>query len=49
MLAKSHGRQHNHLAMIHTTVEGAFLTAGVLLTMVVTLLIVFVAIALMTR
>jgi hypothetical protein len=49
MSAKLHGRLHNHLGMIHTTVEGAFLTAGMVLTTVVTLLIVFVAISFLAR
>jgi hypothetical protein len=35
--------------MIHTTVEGAFLTAGMVLSTVITLLIVFIAISLLAR
>ena len=49
MSAKLHDRLHNQLGMIHTTVEGAFLTAGMLLSTIVTLLIVFIAIAFLAR
>lgn len=49
MSAKLHGRLHSHLGMIHTTVEGAFLTAGMVLSTLVTLLIVFIAISVLAR
>ena len=49
MSAKLHGRLHNPWGMIHTTVEGAFLTAGMVLSTLVTLLIVFIAIAVLAR
>ena len=43
------GRLHGRLHMIHTTVEGAFLTAGMVLSTLVTLLVVYVAISLLAR
>ena len=44
MSTKLHGRPHSHLGMIHTTVEGAFLTSGMVLSTLVTLLVVYIAI-----
>ena len=40
---------HHRMGLIHTTVEGAFLTAGMLLSTVVTLLVVYVAIQFLAR
>ena len=49
MAGKLHGRLHNHFGMIHTTVEGAFLTAGMVLSTLVTLLVVCVAVWILER
>ena len=49
MPGRIHGRLHNPWGMIHTTVEGAFLTAGLVLSTLVTLLAVYAAIWLMGR
>jgi len=49
MPGRSHGRLHNPWGMIHTTVEGAFLTAGLVLSTLVTLLAVYAAIWLIGR
>ena len=47
MSGRHHLRLHGHLGMIHTTVEGAFLTAGVLLSTLVTLLVVYLGVMLL--
>ena len=44
MSGRLHGRLHSHLGMIHTSVEGAFLTAGMVLSTLVTLLVVCFAV-----
>ena len=49
MSGRYHGRLHSPWGMIHTTVEGAFLTAGMVLSTLVTLLAVYVAICWMGR
>ncbi len=49
MSGRLHGRLHSHLGMIHTTVEGAFLTAGMVLSTLVTLLVVYIAISFLER
>jgi len=49
MAGKLHGRLHNPWGLIHTTVEGAFLTAGVVLSTLVTLLVVYVAVSFLAK
>jgi len=49
MTGKLHGRLHNPWGLIHTTVEGAFLTAGVVLSTLVTLLVVYVAVSFLAK
>ena len=49
MPGRFHGRLHQPWGTIHTTVEGAFLTAGLVLSTLVTLLAVYAAIWLMGR
>lgn len=44
MSGRLHGRFDSHLGMIHTSVEGAFLTAGMVLSTLVTLLVVCIAV-----
>lgn len=44
MSDRLHARLHNQLALIHTTVEGALLTMGVVLSTLVTLFAVCAAI-----
>jgi hypothetical protein len=49
MSDRFHGRLHHSWGMIHTTVEGAFLTAGLVLSTLVTLLAVCAAVWMMGR
>jgi len=49
MASRLHGRLHNHMGLIHTTVEGAFLTAGMVLSTLVTLLVVYVAVSFLAK
>ena len=49
MPGQFHGRMHSPWGTIHTTVESAFLTAGLVLSTLVTLLAVCAAIWMMDR
>ena len=49
MPGRLHGRLHNPWGMIHTTVEGAFLTAGMVLSTLAMLLVVYIAVSMLGR
>ena len=49
MSGRLHARLHDHLGMIHTTVEGAFLTTGMVLSTLVTLFAVCAAVWVLER
>jgi len=49
MSGRLNARFHHQLGLIHTTIEGAFLTAGMVLSTLVMLIVVWVTLMLMGR
>jgi len=49
MSGRFNARLHHQLGLIHTTIEGAFLTAGMLLSTLAMLIVVWVALMFLGR